>query len=271
MMISVAALQFPLGGEITLEDRLHLMRHRPDFICLPEYFFLRPEDQQYSDGDDRVDAQLAAEAKLSRDLACAVIGGTIAHPVPGGHANISTIFNRGEQIGSYQKVNPYGREEKRGVIAGTKFKVFEVDGVRAGVLICADVMRIESFARMAALAADVIFVPTVSPYREGDTFYDKDRRDNAIFITGAQKANAFVVKTCAVGTLFGSRLQGRSGIFAPWGTLQRVPPDEEQRKQILFEYLDIAEIREFRRMMSREELDKNPAPGMADISHIASV
>jgi predicted amidohydrolase len=271
MMISVAALQFPLGGEITLEDRLHLIRHRPDFVCLPEYFFVRPSDQQYADGNDRIERQLAMLTHLSRELSCVVVGGTMAHPVDGGYANVASIFNRGEPIGSYQKVNPYGREEKRGIVAGTEFKIFDIDGVRVGVLICADALQAGSFARMAQMGADVIFVPTVSPYREYDTVFEKDSRDSGIFVTGAQKANAFVVKTCGIGTLFGGRLQGRSGIFAPWGILHRVPPNEEDRKQVLFEYLDIEEIREFKRMMAREALDKGRDPGVAEISQITAV
>jgi predicted amidohydrolase len=255
---------------VSLEDRLHLIRHRPDIICLPEYFFVRPADQEYADGNDRIDQQLAMLTQLSKELSCVVIGGTIAHPVQGGHANIASIFNRGELIGSYQKVNPAGREEKRAIVPGTEFKVFDVDGVRAGVLICADALRTESFAVMAKLGADVIFVPTVSPYRESDTVFEKDRRDTAIFVAGAQKADAFVVKACGIGTLFGGRLQGRSGIFAPWGILQRVPPDEEDRKQILFEYLDIDEIREFKRMMAKEELGKGPVPDFKEISEITA-
>lgn len=270
MMISVAALQYPLGGEITLGDRLHLIRHRPDFICLPEYFFVHPDDRDYADGDGRIGEQLETLARLSRDLSCVIIGGTMAHPVNGGYANITTVFDHGKEIGSYQKMNPYGREEKRGIVPGTEFRIFEVGGIRLGVLICADVLQPASFAGMKEMAADVIFVPTVSPYREGDTVYEKDRRDVGIFVSGAQRAMAFVIKTCGVGTIFGGRLQGRSGIYAPWGILQRVPPSEESKKQILFKYLDIAEIREFRQMMSREQLDAPSVPALTELTQRAS-
>ena len=110
---------------------------------------------------------------------------------------------------------------------------------------------------------EVIFAPTVSPFREADTVFDKDRRDAGIYVAGAQKACAFTVKTCGVGALFGGRLQGRSGIFAPWGILKRVPPDDEHRKLILTEYLDIDEIREFKRLMHPAASSKSPA--LADV------
>ncbi len=265
MMISVAALQFPLGGVITLEDRLHLIRRRPDFICLPEYFFVRPTDVNYADGDAFLDQRLLMLAQLSRELSCVVIGGTIPHPVDGGYANIAPMFNRGIQVGSYQKVNPYGREEKRGIIPGTEFKVFDIDGIRVGLLICADVLKPESFESLKRLDADVVFIPTVSPYREYDTVFEKEKRDAGIFVAGAQRTCAYLVKTCGVGTLFGGRLQGRSGIFAPWGILQRVPPDAESKKLILTEYLDIDEVREFKRMMSQSSI----APDSVRVSGIA--
>lgn len=254
MMITVTAMQLPLGRGVTLEDKLHLLRRRPDFLCLPEYSFVRPTDHDYADGDAQLDDRLTGLANLSRELGCVVIGGTLPHPVDGGYANITTVFNRGAVVGSYQKVNPYGREEQRGIIAGREFRVFDAEGVRVGVLICADVLSKDSFAAMERLGAEVIFVPTVSPFREADTVFEKDRRDASIFVAGAQKARAYVVKTCGVGTIFGHRLQGRSGIFAPWGIISRVTPDREDKKLTLTSLLDIDEIREFKRMMDPSAL-----------------
>ncbi|GAB4326819.1 MAG: carbon-nitrogen hydrolase family protein [Candidatus Zixiibacteriota bacterium] len=254
MMISVAAFQAPLGGGLTLEDKLHLIRQRPDVVCLPEYFFVRPTDQSYDDSVPLLESRLAELKHLSKDLGCTVIGGTMPHPVNGGYGNIATVFNRGTVVGSYQKVNPYGREEQRGIVPGSEYRVFEVDGFRLGILICADVLNSESFSALARLNADVIFVPTVSPRRPSDTIFEKDHRDISIFVAGAQRACAYVVKTCGIGSLFGGDLQGRSGIFAPWGILRRVPPDCEEKKLILNAVLDIDEIREFKRMMAPDEL-----------------
>ena len=249
MIVSVAALQYSLGGPITLEDQLHLFRRKPDFLCLPEYFAVRPGDNSHRDVSPRIAPLRRALAKLSHDLACTVIGGTMPHPVDGGYANMSTVYHRGEIVGEYQKVNPLGREEERGIVPGKEYRVFDVAGVRIGILICADVLNPGSFVEMRRLGAEIIFAPTVSPYREDDTVFDKLRRDTDIFVAGAQTARAYVVKTCGVGAIFGRPLQGRSGVFAPWGVLSRVPPDAEDQKMILTEYLDIDEIREFKSQM----------------------
>lgn len=258
MIVSVAALQYALGGPITLEDQLHLFRRKPDFLCLPEYFAVRPSDQSHRDVATRIEPLRRALAKLSSDLACTVIGGTMPHPVDGGYANMSTVFCKGEIKGEYQKVNPLGREEERGIIAGKEYRVFEVNGVRIGILICADVLNPKSFETMRRLGAEIIFAPTVSPYREDDTVFEKNRRDAEIYLAGARTARSYIVKTCGVGTIFGHRLQGRSGIFAPWGLLSLVPPDGEQQKRILTEYLDIDEIREFKTQMDAVE-NESPA------------
>jgi len=257
MIISVAALQYPLGGPITLEDQLHLFRRKPDFLCLPEYFPVRPSDNSHADVSSRIAPLQRALARLSRDLACTVIGGTMPHPVNGGYANISTVYHRGVRVGEYQKVNPVGREEERGIIPGKDYRVFDVNGVRIGILICADVLKSASFEKMRELGAEIIFAPTISPYRDNDTVFDKLRRDTDIFVAGSQTARAYVVKTCGIGTIYSSPLQGRSGVFAPWGVLSRVPPDAEDQKMILTEYLDIDEIREFKSQMIVADAEKS--------------
>lgn len=254
MMITVTALQLPLGRGVTLEDKLHLIRRRPDFVCLPEYSFIQPTDTGYADGGALLNERLETLANLSRELGCVVIGGTLPHPVNGGYANTCTVFDRGKMVGSYQKVNPYGREEQRGIVPGTEYRVFDAGGIRMGVLICADVLTKDSFTAMGEMGAEVVFVPTISPFREADTVFEKDRRDASIFVAGAQKARAYVVKSCGVGTIFGNPLQGRSGIFAPWGIMSRVTPDSESKKLTLTKLLDIDEIREFKRMMDPSAL-----------------
>lgn len=266
MVISVAALQYPIGRPIGLEDILHLFRLRPDCICLPEYFAVDPDARSHADGVGLIEENLTLLSRLSRDLDCIVIGGTLAHPVDGGYANICTVFDGGEAVGSYQKMNPVGREEERGIIPGTEPRVFERRGIRIGVLICADALVEESFRAMNRLGADVVFIPTVSPLLEADTVFAKDRRDNEIFVAGARRSCAFVVKTCGVGTIFGGRLQGRSGIFAPWGILKRVTPDSENRKLVLTENLDLDEIREFKAMMDPATMARTESP-LSDLDY----
>ena len=268
MVVSVAALQFPVGVPLGLEDLLYLFRRKPDFICLPEYFAVRRDAESHRDGTDSIRQQLDFYSQVSRDLQCVLIGGTIAHPAEGGFANIATVFDSGEPVGFYQKMNPTDHEKRRGIIPGDEYKTFDVRGLRIGVLICADVLTGDSFAAMADMGADMIFAPTVSPYRTGDTVFAKQKRDQEIFVAGARRASAYVVKTCGIGTIFGGRLQGRSGIFAPWGILKNVTPDSEDKKLVLTEALDIAEIREFAGQVRTLSEREAPSPALiAQQSH----
>jgi len=183
-------------------------------------------------------------------LSTTVIGGSMVMPTEGGLANTTMVFSRGRLHGSYQKMNLYGKESARGVVPGKKVVAFDIAGTRIGVLICADVLDPNSFRELRKLQVDIIFVPTTSPYRPEDTPYDKQLRDNEIFVRGAQLANAYVVKAGGVGTLFGHRLQGRSGVFAPWGILAKVKIEDENCRRVLFAQLDLDEIREFKQKMT---------------------
>jgi len=249
MIVKVAALQYPLGQDITLEDKLFLFRRRPDFICLPEYYFIESHHRDLDMAADRAAEHEAILEKLSRDLGTTVIGGSMPVRVEGGFANASLIFSRGRKIASCQKINLYGREPARGVVAGKEIKGFDIDGMKIGVLICADVFDPGAFKRLKSQKVELIFVPVTSPYRPDDTMFEKQLRDNTIFVRGAQLANAYVVKTGGVGTLFGHPLQGRSGIFAPWGILAQTAIEDERRKRILIGQLDMDEIREFKEKM----------------------
>jgi predicted amidohydrolase len=249
MIIKIAALQYPLGQDITLEDKLFLFRRQPDFICLPEYYFVKPNDTNLAEAADRAEENVAAIEKLSIDLGATVVGGSMPVRVKGSFANISMVYSRGQKIGSCQKVNLFGREFERGVVPGKNVSSLEVGGVTFGVLICADVLKPETFKQLKIQKAEVIFTPMTSPYRPDDTLFEKQLRDNTIFVRGAQLADAFIVKVGGVGTIFGNRLQGRSGVFAPWGILARTAVEDEQRKRILSWQLDLDEIREFKEKM----------------------
>jgi len=249
MIVKVAVLQYHLGEKIAREDKLFLIRRRPDFVCLPEYYFIRPDCTGMEEAAQAMEDNVAVLQRLSVDLETTVIGGSMVLKNGKGYANTSLIFSRGRLAGSYQKVNLYGKESRRGLVPGKEITAFTIDGARVGVLICADVLNPQSFKSLKKQRADMVFVPTTSPYRPDDTLFEKQLRDNTIFVRGAQLANAYVIKTCGVGTLFGNRLQGRSGIFAPWGILARTAVEDENRQRILLALLDLEEIREFKEKM----------------------
>ena len=258
MVIQVAVLQCSLGQPLTLEDKLFLLRRRPDFVCLPEYFFVPPDCHTAEEAAQHAQENLAVIEKLSTGLDATVIGGSMVMPNEQGFTNTCAIFSRGRLIGLHHKINLYGNEPSRGMVPGRETRVFEIDGARIGVLICADVLEPRLFKALEHQHVDVVFAPVTSPYRPNDTIFEKQLRDSTIFVRGAQLANAYVVKTGAIGAVFGHRVQGRSGVFAPWGILAKTSMEDEDRKRIMTVVLDIDEIREFKEKMvlSAEETEK---------------
>lgn len=246
MLVKVALVQHRVGAPVSLDLKLRLFRDRPDFVCFPEYWGAGPGMTGQHDLARIATRQTVAMRHLSRELSCVVIGGTVVVPSGDGLLNQAPVFDSGEQLGVYSKCHPTDRERERGVIPGRECPVWDLGFARIAVAICADCLHPETFVHLGRREVDLLFVPNASPYRQGESPEDKFVRDESIFVAGALRAGAYVVKVCGVGSLFGGRLQGRSLVAAPWGVLNRVPPTEEDRPQVITANLSIDELREFR-------------------------
>ncbi len=248
MLINVVLCQLRVGGGITLAEKIHIFKRKPDFVCLPEYFMIPPDARDYPEFAAQFDNNLKILARWSNELDTTLIGGTVAEKVDSTMYNTCFIFRKGQKIASYRKQFPTIHELRRGITPGKKYIVFEVDGIRVGMMICADVLHEEAFIKLGKLKADIIFVPTVSPLRPNDTIEARVHRDHDIFVRGSLLARAYVVKTCGIGSIFGHIQNGRSLVAAPWGILWQVSPENEQHPRIQNIILDIDELREFRRV-----------------------
>jgi predicted amidohydrolase len=247
-MIRVVVCQLPLGrNSLTLNEKLRILRKGADFVCMPEYFLIPEDSVDYTQLADAYDQNIEYLARLSSDLNTTIIGGTIVLRTSHGMYNTCLVFSRGYRIGSYRKVFPTVREREKGICPGDSFTSWNVDGIRIGVLICADVLHPECFKEMERLNADIVFVPTTSPRKPDETIEDKRSRDQNIFVRGAHSAGSYVVKACATGVVFGNRLQGRSLISAPWKLLWNVPPESEMSSIIQSYDLDMDQLRHYRR------------------------
>jgi predicted amidohydrolase len=248
MMIRVVICQLPVGQEgLTLRQKLDVIKRGPDFVCLPEYFLLPRDSINYSCHALAYDRNVQYLARLSKDLNTTLIGGSIVMKTNSHMYNASFVFRKGYRVGGYRKVFPTVGEMEKGITPGDTFASWMIDGVRVGILICADVLHPECFEEMEKQQVDIIFVPTTSPYRADDTAESKKKRDESIFVRGAEISKSYVVKSCATGTIFGKRLHGRSLIAAPWGLLWNVFPESESDSVIHSFDLNIDNLAEVRR------------------------
>jgi predicted amidohydrolase len=251
MLVKVVAVQARLGQPLTLDEKIHIFKHQPDFICLPEYYLLDNTITDYGRAALRVHEYLDYLRQLSSEFGTCVIAGTVVEPTGEKLYNTAHVFDRGQLIGKYRKRHPVKRESEGGISAGDRHYVFDQEDVRIGILICGDVFFPERFSELGEHDCDLIFIPTTSPFRPEDTLAAKHERDKKYFVNGAHASGAYVVKTCNVGDIFGHPVQGRSLIAAPWGIEQRVDISAESDRRILCATLDLNELREFRRKLRR--------------------
>jgi predicted amidohydrolase len=246
VLVKVVAVQARLGQELSLSDRIHIFKQRPDFVCLPEYWQLDESMPDYQRAALRWTDHIKYLSRLSEELSTCLIGGTMVEPDGAQFYNVCLIFDRGQLIGTYRKRNPTPSEQAGGIAAGQIDMVIDHEGVKIGIMICADVFQPEQYARMSEQRVDLVFVPTVSPFLPDDTRMAKQERDRQYFVNGSQKSGAYVIKACGIGQLFSKPLQGRSLIAAPWGVLSQIESGCERDERLVTATLDIDELREFR-------------------------
>lgn len=247
MLAKVIAVQAQLGRPLSLAEKIHIFKQRADFVCLPEYWVMDDTVTDHHRAALLHADQTADLAGLAEELGTTLVAGTTVEPRASQLYNTSQVIRGGEVVGRYHKRNLMPGEQKAGLTPGTEPLVVDIDGVRVAVLICGDVFTPDFYDQLAKLQADLIFIPTASPRREGDRLSEKSRRDQVYFVDGASRAGAYVIKVCGVGSLFGKPLQGRSLIAAPWGILNQVRPEDEAAERIMTETLDLDELRDFRK------------------------
>jgi hypothetical protein len=87
--------------------------------------------------------------------------------------------------------------------------------------------------------AKIIFSPTFSLIKENESIEEKHKRDNDIYIRGANIADSTIVKVCGVRSEYKSFLQARSLIANKSEVLYRVKPEEEHTELIIKKEISI--------------------------------
>jgi len=259
MLTKVVCVQAVVGHRLSLEEKLHILKQRPDFVCLSEYCLLDETVGDYRQAADRYTEYLTYFKKLSTELSACLIAGTVVEREDERLYNTSYVIDRGVIIGTYRKRYPVPGELSKGISPGDRPLYLTVDNIKIGVLICGDVFYPALYDEMGQTGVDIVFVPTTSLYRPDDSLSQKRYRDRKYFIDGAERVGGYVVKVCGVGQVFGKPLQGRSLMTAPWGILTQVSLFEEADQRTLAVTLDITEVREFRRKYVRSNFESDRA------------
>lgn len=136
-----------------------------DIVCFPELFYsgyhLSALELQRLAED--FDGKLIKEiSKAAKENNVYVIGGFAEATELKGQMFNSAFFidNKGELIGSTRKVYAWG-DEKLKFRDGNKFKVFDTELGKIGIMICYDAEFPEPMRIMALKGAELVFVPSV--------------------------------------------------------------------------------------------------------------
>jgi predicted amidohydrolase len=185
---------------------------------LPEYFY-KPTDREPTRAgleelafvEERVlEASRAAEGALVA---------TVPRVDP--PRNTAIVAEDGRVVLEQPKLYPTEPEREAGIGPGEGLRVAKVQGVRVGVLVCADVLALDLVREMARLEPDVVAVPVLSPARADDV---TRAARSSVFVARAWDLGAYVVKA---GGFHRPDAVGRSLVAAPWGLLGAAPDDHE--------------------------------------------
>ncbi|OGF66424.1 MAG: hypothetical protein A2Y62_15900 [Candidatus Fischerbacteria bacterium RBG_13_37_8] len=230
---NIAICQKKLGSFLNDEEKEAMHNFNPHFLCLPELFFVNDNMKNYTDA-----SQFHNEGKeylrvLSLQLMTVVIGGTLILKENNNFKSISYVFEKGEEIGHYAKINLTENEKRNGFVKGIGHFHFKRNNLTCSILICNDIFSEQGFHWARENKIDIIFMPTGSPYKPAETVAEKFQRDNNLYTAMAEISNGVIVKVCGIGTVFEQRLQGRSLLASPKGILYRVAPEQEMEEHII--------------------------------------
>ncbi len=187
---------------------------KPDLIVLPEMWttsYTLEEIHLHADQDGKTIVPFLQN--LSKIHTINIVGGSFANNVDGEIYNTAVVINRaGEVVYQYDKVHLVPMLNEPLYLAGGKKvpEVFELDGVKMGLIICFDLRFTEIIRPLALEGAEVLFVVAEWPITRIHHWKN-------IQITRAIENQMFVVSCNNVGTYKNDTFGGTSMVVNPWG------------------------------------------------------
>jgi carbon-nitrogen family hydrolase len=211
----------------------------PDVIVLPEIFNTAEIDYQareYADNNGEYTKELMA--KLSKKLHTYIVGGSILEKRDEEIYNTSYVFDRsGNILGSYDKTHLYSSSGEKDIVkAGNDRLIFEIDGIRCGVVICYDIEFASWVTSYALNGVDVLFNPAAW-HQDWMINYDSLIRARAI------ENQIFVVGVNSTGRAYEGYFGGHSQIVDPMG---RYIIDPNTKGPIKTKSIDINDTKDYK-------------------------
>lgn len=215
---------------------------QPDVIVLPEMWttaYTLPELDQLA--DDHGTPTVPFLQNLASSYGINIIGGSFANKKGGKVYNTSVVIDRsGRIIYEYDKIHLVPMLDEPSYLEGGKEKahVYELEGVKMGLIICYD-LRFPELARSLALqGAQILYVVAEWPTARKEHWV-------ALQTARAIENQMFVVSCNRIGAYHGEDFAGISMVVDPWGTTLNI--GDEQNEETLVESLSLGNVPKIRR------------------------
>lgn len=214
----------------------------PDLIVLPEMWTTSYTlEDIHHQADNNGQKIIPFLQEIAKSLNIHIVGGSFANKVNGKVYNTTIVINRqGEIVYLYDKVHlvPMLNEPKY-LTGGQKVpEVFELDGVKMGIIICYDLRFPEVIRPLALEGAEVLFIVAEWPIERINHWKN-------IQITRAIENQMFVVSCNNVGSHQSDTFGGTSMVVNPWGdTLLKGTTTDEESLTITIDVGETSKARE---------------------------
>jgi len=185
-----------------------------DTVVLPETwntgFFPREKLEELSDRDCQ--RTVSVFSALAKELNVNIVAGSVTNVKDDGVYNTCCVFDRtGKLLAKYDKAHLFSpMEEDKFFQKGKGVCIFELDGVRCGVIICYDVRFPEIVRTMTVKGVDIMFMVSQWPLVRVPHL-------DALTKARAIENQMFMVCCNSAGAAGETQYGGASSITDPWG------------------------------------------------------
>lgn len=243
--LTIAGIQmgpYPNSYAANMDEAVHALERAvaefsPQIVCFSEMmtgpYFCRVHDDSYFQFAEPIPGPtceiMAAQAKKH---GVNVLATLFEEDEKKFYNTAILLSNKGDFVGKYRKTHIpkssspiMNSDEKYYFSPGNELPVFEIDGIKIGILICFDRSFPETFRVLALKGADIIFVPVCSWGARADAFQAELQvraLENQVFIVAVNKAGWEQID----GEDGGRDHFGRSCIIGPMGEMEACIGDE---------------------------------------------
>ncbi|WMI72169.1 carbon-nitrogen family hydrolase [Aminobacterium sp. MB27-C1] len=248
MIQKIALLQMdiafadPVANRNKAEEMIcEAVKGNPDVICLSETwnvgFFPKENLKDLADVDGQPTKELLG--RLASKYKVNIVGGSVANRRGDKIYNTGFVFDReGKCIAEYDKIHGFSPSGEHTYFeGGSKLCTFELDGIKAGMIICYDMRFLELVRTLALDGIQILFIPAQWPH-------PRLKHWKTLAMARAIENQMFVAAINGVGTANDLKFCGNSMLIDPWGEILVNAGEDEKIVMAEADFSIVEDIRE---------------------------